>query len=162
MSMKAAVRKEVKAALKAVTDHSVEIQSAEILNRLLSLPTFQTSRSICAYLNMKGEVSTQSILEYGFNNKKIIYIPKIVGKKSEDMFMLNVLSMTEIEKFPKNSWGIPEPPMEAVLQNLDGTSAGTIDLVIVPGVAFDRNCGRMGHGKGYYGKLSVFVVPFQS
>ena len=54
--------------------------------------------------------------------------------------------MQEIEAFPRNKWGIPEP--QGIAFSRDGLP--DIDLVIVPGVAFDSTCQRLGHGKGYY------------
>jgi len=66
------------------------------------------------------------------------------------MVMMEVLSIQEIEQFPKNKWGIPEPPEDLLLQRANGADMGVIDLVILPGVAFDSLCGRVGHGKGYY------------
>jgi 5-formyltetrahydrofolate cyclo-ligase len=67
------------------------------------------------------------------------------------MLMLPVASSAEIDGFPRSKWGIPEPPVEPPRE--DGTYSGRIDVVVVPGVAFDRKCNRLGHGKGYYGEL---------
>lgn len=67
------------------------------------------------------------------------------------MIMVEVASKLEMDSFPKSKWGIPEPPEDFIIERPDGTYAGCIDLVFVPGVAFDVNCSRLGHGKGYYG-----------
>lgn len=75
---------------------------------------------------------------------------KVIGPKSEDMVMLPVTSSQEIDDYPRSKWGIPEPPLSD--NKPDATSSGKIDLVIMPGVAFDRGCNRLGHGKGYYGE----------
>jgi hypothetical protein len=56
--------------------------------------------------------------------------------------------MAEIHSFPKSHWGIPEPPASCGIPRDDYRA---IDLVVVPGVAFDCQCQRLGHGKGYYG-----------
>lgn len=66
------------------------------------------------------------------------------------MVMLPVASAQEIDSFPRSKWGIPEPELDP--EKPDGTYSGKIDVVIVPGVAFDEGCNRLGHGKGYYGE----------
>lgn len=66
------------------------------------------------------------------------------------MEFLKVLSMEDIESLPPNAWGIPEPlPLDDLRQN---AKEGGLDLIIMPGLAFDRTCNRIGYGKGYYDK----------
>ena len=67
------------------------------------------------------------------------------------MVMIKVHSIEEIDSFPRSKWGIPEPPTVPSKEE-DGVYVGRMDLVIVPGVAFDARCNRLGHGKGYYGE----------
>eukprot|EP01035_Chromulina_nebulosa_P022062 gene22062-28558_t len=55
-----------------------------------------------------------------------------------------------MNSFVKNQWGIPEPSLDYIQSHPDVTESGVIDLVIVPGVGFDKHCARLGHGKGYY------------
>jgi 5-formyltetrahydrofolate cyclo-ligase len=54
------------------------------------------------------------------------------------------------KSWPKNKWNIPEPPdsMPTVT-----AKPGDIDLMIVPGLGFDRSCNRLGQGKGYYDRF---------
>ena len=58
-----------------------------------------------------------------------------------------------IADFPKSKWGIPEPPKEFSDKAVDATHLSLVDCVILPGVAFDSQCARVGHGKGYYGEF---------
>jgi len=144
------IRKDIKTRLKTLTQQYVEEQSGIIANKLESMPSFQSSECFSIYLAMSGEVATKNILETGFATGKRIFIPKITGKNSKDIFKLEVNSMEMIESFPKNNWGIPEPTLEMMEATEDGVHAGVIDLIILPGVAFDRTGGRIGHGRGYY------------
>jgi 5-formyltetrahydrofolate cyclo-ligase len=160
MSMKRAVRLEVNQRLKTLSKDYIDQQSALVFSQLCSLPQFAASTGFSVYLSMGGEVNTESFLNKGFEHRQRVFIPKILGKKSADMFMLEVPDMKTIQGFAKNSWGIPEPPMEIISASQDGTYNGAIDLVLLPGVAFDRNCNRLGHGKGYYGKSpACCIIP---
>jgi 5-formyltetrahydrofolate cyclo-ligase len=51
--------------------------------------------------------------------------------------------------WPRNKWGIPEPPSQFV----DVAKRGDIDLLVVPGLAFDGEGQRLGQGKGYYDRF---------
>jgi 5-formyltetrahydrofolate cyclo-ligase len=76
----------------------------------------------------------------------------VTGPKPGDLVMLPVGSAQEIDAFPRSKWGIPEPDLPDDVAAVDGTYSGMIDLVVVPGVAFDARCNRLGHGRGYYGE----------
>lgn len=68
------------------------------------------------------------------------------------MRMFPLQSEEEVSSFPLTKWKIPEPSAELVLSREDGVVAGDIDVVVVPGMAFDAGCNRLGHGRGYYGE----------
>lgn len=148
---KAALRSDIKAKLKLLPPEYIHDQSSRVCSKLFNHKSFIQSKAICVYLSMTSEVQTYDIVRKCFEDGKRLFIPKVTGKRSEDMFVLEIESVAQIDSFPRSKWGIPEPPMELVNISTDGTSLGLIDTVIVPGVAFDGSCGRMGHGKGYYG-----------
>lgn len=75
-----------------------------------------------------------------------------MGPKSADMRMFPLRSEEEVGSFPLTKWKIPEPSEELVLSREDGVFAGDIDVVVVPAMAFDKGCNRLGHGRGYYGE----------
>ena len=60
------------------------------------------------------------------------------------MSMLEASSLADIESFPPSRWGIPAPAREALE---DGSQ---LDMVVVPGLAFDKIGGRLGQGAGFY------------
>jgi len=154
MSLKVTVRGDMKKRLKLLTPDKIFEQSQAVLSKLCDLPSYVESSGCCLYLSMGGEVSTDILLAESFKRNKKVFIPKIIGKRSEDMFMLQVPSMSTINEFAKNNWGIPEPSLELIATSQDGTYSGLIDVVLLPGVAFDKRCNRIGHGKGYYGKIA--------
>lgn len=173
---KTALRKEVKRLLKTVSAESCRAQSCLVAEQLISLPEFRQSRSVSIYLPIPGEIDTLASLPDGYPNDvvgrlglighclhegKQVYIPKVVGMNSEDMLMLRLSPYEEqrvgerglleqVAGFPRNHWGIAEPTDEEVATMKNGLEDGDIDLVLVPGVAFDARCNRLGRGKGYY------------
>ncbi len=156
--MKNSVRKEIKNKLKSLSNEYIDQSSRKLIKNVLTMNEYSQSESISVFLSMANEVNSSSIVENAFMNQKTVFIPKITGKQPENMFMLAVLGMEQLLSFPKNSWGIPEPSTEAVANSVDGGCSGLISLVLVPGVAFDASCGRLGHGKGYYGE-SFYHLP---
>ena len=153
--IKTALRKQTRAILNTISRADIEARSNAVVEQLMCLPAWKNSTSLSCYISMPtGEVDTKPLL-YGVLNeheqethaeRKALYVPKITGKNSPDMVMLQVKSTSEMEEFPENRWGIPESPADGP----DATYDGVIDLVVVPGVLFDASCHRVGHGKGYY------------
>lgn len=68
------------------------------------------------------------------------------------MRMFPVRSEEEIASFDLTKWKIPEPSEDLALSREDGVTEGDIDVVVVPAVAFDPSCNRLGHGRGHYGE----------
>ncbi|OQS05849.1 5-formyltetrahydrofolate cyclo-ligase [Thraustotheca clavata] len=115
-----------------------------------SMDTYE--RTPYVYLSMENEAMTSPMLDAILADKKRFYVPKVTGKHSQDMVMLEAYSSADLASFPKNKWGIPEPAFEDQdgKKRNDALNMLDLDLILVPGVAFDSKCNRLGHGKGYY------------
>ncbi|KAJ0400103.1 hypothetical protein ATCC90586_005124 [Pythium insidiosum] len=149
---KKAMRQRIAASLRAVEDAEITRQSEAIAARIVALPAFQQAATLSVYLHMPKEASTRALLLAAFHHGKKVYVPKITGKNAEDMAMLHALDLEDIDAFPKDKWKIPDPPLTYASGEPrgDAIDALDLDLVLMPGVAFDRRGGRLGHGKGYY------------
>ncbi|KAI8054847.1 5-formyltetrahydrofolate cyclo-ligase [Thamnidium elegans] len=90
------------------------------------------------------EIMTKNIILHLLNSDKNCFIPRCT---KNTMDMVRITSVGDFESLPLNRWSIPEPPLDQERENaLDGAG---LDLILVPGVAFDKNKNRIGHGKGY-------------
>eukprot|EP00903_Cladosiphon_okamuranus_P009310 g8882.t1 len=151
---KKAMRKRIKSELKAMSEGAVDTASAAVAERLLACPQFRKGSTgegaVSVYLSMPGELGTAAIVGGLFKLGKKVYIPKVMGSGSADMRMFPVRSEEEIASFPPTKWKIPEPSEDLALSREDGVLEGDIDVVVVPGVAFDSRCNRLGHGRGHY------------
>lgn len=161
------LRKQIRSALKAVTTADIQQQSLMVWNHLYTLEQFQNAKKVGLFLSMpSGEINTDDVLKFctmNRNNQKTIYVP-IVGQNFErsDMELIQVI-MPEKEdedvlfyhNWPRNKWNIPEPPddMPKIM-----ASPGDLDLIIVPGLGFDRYGNRLGQGKGYYDRFLARVM----
>jgi 5-formyltetrahydrofolate cyclo-ligase len=145
---KKSLRLAVKQRLATLTPQEICSQSSACIDQLLQLPSFQNSKSLSIYLSMQFEVQTQKLIECALHHGKVVFIPKVLGKDPTEMTMVPLRQYEDILSFPKNSWGIPEPPFSSPTTD---DAISDIDLVVVPGVAFAMDFTRLGHGKGYYG-----------
>lgn len=140
---KRALRSAVGALVGALEKGYVERASEQCCARVQTLAQWRSGSGVSVYLSMGRELQTRPLLERAFAEDKRVCVPLVVGGGAADMRMPAVGALAEVDAFPRNSWGIPEPSAEA--PELPLTS---IELVLVPGVAFDASCHRLGHGKG--------------
>ncbi|KAI8899548.1 hypothetical protein BC833DRAFT_585417 [Globomyces pollinis-pini] len=144
-------RKEMKLKLKDMDLNVIEQQSLDITNQLIHHPIYQKSNTISLFLNMPTELNTIHILKHIFDNNKTCFIPYCT---KDTMDMLHLKSFEDFQSLKLNSWGIPEPtPLEARISIFDYPE--NLDLVIMPGLAFDKQGNRIGYGKGYYDRFLV-------
>jgi 5-formyltetrahydrofolate cyclo-ligase len=161
-SQKQVLRKSIRAQLKTLSIEEIEQQSVAVWDRLHDMEVYRSAKSIGLFLSMPaGEINTSKALEFAIQNGKDIYIPQ-VGANFElaDMELIQIQTSSSTPghfenqpihyNWPRNKWGIPEPPNELILK---AAVPGDIDLLIVPGLAFDRNGNRLGQGKGYYDRF---------
>lgn len=191
LSIKKIVRKQILEKINLLTNEYIQVESSKCMNNLISSPIYQKSHCISCFLSMPNEVQTRSLIENIFQNQtennddsaanrnqphRRLFIPKVYGKDSHEMLMLELKSMQEYMNLPRNKWNIPEHDIDkqlcqqvameserdgmgSISKNMgiksisvqDGTSLGLIDLVILPGVGFDKYGSRIGYGRGYYG-----------
>jgi len=122
--------------------------SAEIVARFMSLPAYQTAKTVMFYVDVRSEVRTRQALPEALTHGKTIVVPWCNAAGELELFRLQ-----SMEDLSIGMYKILEPREE--LRHLPERQVPTaeLDLVMVPGVAFTREGARMGHGKGYYDKL---------
>lgn len=150
---KSQLRKSMKATLRQIPVEALQTQSHHIHQRLLQLDQFKAAKRIAIYMNMPHlEVQTNSIIKSCFDNNKLVYLPRIQNSPKADrkpsyLEMVRVPSYQDVlEMTPKGKYKLLEP--ESGVDILDENEQ--LDLILVPGVAFDGAKRRMGHGAGYY------------
>ena len=94
----------------------------------------------------KGEADTMPLLDTLFARGNQVFIPRVEGATRHDMRMLRVADASELAAYPRSKWNIPEPTDVQAASMEDGLASASIDVVIVPAVAFDRCCLRLGQG----------------
>ncbi|TDJ58535.1 MAG: 5-formyltetrahydrofolate cyclo-ligase [Nitrospina sp.] len=153
LSDKATVRQEILSRRDALDPETVQRQSALIAGHLESLGVYQKSAAVLFYLSKKNEVQTDGMIATAIRSGKRVYVP-VTGP---DEIKVSELPGLDIE-FDLGLYGIRQPAQRF----LKFVAPGVLDLVILPGVAFDVQGGRIGYGKGYFdrflGKLATHTV----
>jgi 5-formyltetrahydrofolate cyclo-ligase len=122
--------------------------SARIMDRVLALPEYARAATVMFYIDVRAEVRTRQALPAALASGRTIVVPWC--NEHGELELLRLASMDELEL---GMYRILEPKPD--LRNLREKQLAPeqLDLILVPGVAFDRRGGRTGHGKGYYDKL---------
>ena len=128
--------------------------SRQIVRQFMALPEYQAANTVLFYLDVRSEVRTRHSLEEALASGKKIVVPYCVEGELLELFHLE--SMDELSV---GMYRILEPKAELRTLSAKQVQVEDIDLIMVPGVAFDRRGGRTGHGKGYYDKLLEHARP---
>ncbi len=121
--------------------------SREICGKLAALPEYAAAETIMFYLDIRCEVRTRPFLPTARRDGKCVVIPYCIQRR------LELFRMESLDELAPSSFGILEPTPEWQTQADRKVSPAELDLIVIPGVAFDRHGGRLGHGGGYYDKL---------
>jgi 5-formyltetrahydrofolate cyclo-ligase len=143
--LKNAIRKQAHENRKAQLDK--DAVSEKIVERFMQLEEYAAAKTVMFYVDVRDEVRTRQALPAAIASGKRIVVPYCVDGELE-LFWLE--SMDELEL---GMYRILEPTASMRTVERKRLQPTDLDLVMVPGVAFDRNGGRTGHGKGYYDKL---------
>ena len=110
------------------------------LSRVL-LEKIPEGSTVCAYFPLKSEVDIQLLLKELLTRGDTVYLPVFAGADKKMIYR----QAENLHHLPPGEFTIPEPPTDA---NELGDKA--VDIVLVPGRAFDRNGNRLGRGSGGY------------
>jgi len=135
--------RELRAGLDPAT---LEQAARSLVERIGSLPEYAQAGRIAAYFAVNGEISLELVIEQALLQGKQIFLPNL------DTQSLRFSPYFQQQKMRINRYKLPEPdvPDESML----GPEA--IDLVLVPLVAFDTQCNRIGMGGGFYDRSFAF------
>jgi len=123
-----------------------------ICNKFISQSSYQQANTIMWYLHCRSEVRTLPAVTAQLNSSKKIVIPYCT-KDSKGQNKLSLWWLEDISELSPGTWGILEPPSSRWGEKGKEVLPCELDLIMVPGVAFDRTGGRLGNGAGYYDRL---------
>jgi 5-formyltetrahydrofolate cyclo-ligase len=114
-----------------------------IKKRLMELPEYKSAKTILFYVSVRGEVRTYDMISESLTKGKKILVP-LADVKNKKLLLSELDNLNDLSP---GSFGIPEP------KHLHQMDIKSVDLVIVPGIAFDKYGNRVGYGTGFYDRF---------
>ena len=146
--MKKSLRKQVLQGLKSLSKEEKQSMNAWLTEQLLQHPFYKEAKNIATYLSFPHEFQTARLIEQAQKDGKTILIPKTYPPGKMDFVIYKP------EQLERNSFGLLEP--QGAFTILEPSQ---IDLIHVPGLAFNSSGYRIGYGGGYYDR---YLEPFPS
>lgn len=146
MDLKNKLRQEVLAKRSALsTAYRVEL-SRKICDRLIGLKEFQDASVMHFYIPIRDEVDIRYAMRDAFSSGKTVVVP-VVDKEKKTLFLSRLENYDE--ELAYSVYGLLEPKPEYYRL----IPLKEVDMMILPGIAFDMRGHRLGYGAGYYDKL---------
>ncbi|MBI5205687.1 MAG: 5-formyltetrahydrofolate cyclo-ligase [Nitrospirae bacterium] len=143
--IKRTIRRETLQKRDAIAKNLKAEKDISIMQRIIMLPEFSVAKTILFYASFRSEADTMDMIKLSLHLGKLAVLPRVCKKE-------NILKLYEIKNMDELARGymwILEPSVdEARLRKLSD-----IDLVIIPGAAYDTHGNRLGYGAAYYDKL---------
>lgn len=138
---KSALRRAIRQQKQAMTPHVIAAASENLAQQLYHHPAYQNARAIYGYLSYNQEVQTLPILQQAQRDGKRVAVPKVLGDT------MVFLWLDDLTRIAPGYCGIPEPVGDTPVADCSDA------LVLMPGLAFDREGHRLGYGGGFYDKF---------
>lgn len=140
------IRKLITEKKNRLSDDYIVTSSKKITKTLMETPAFRNANVVMCYLSFGKEVDTGQIIDECFKKGKKVLVPIILRKADGTNYMEASLIEDPALDLAPGTMGISEPKAS----NLRICDPGLIDLIIIPGLAFDKCGNRLGYGAGYY------------
>jgi 5-formyltetrahydrofolate cyclo-ligase len=151
LEAKKSLRNEVRARRDAQANR--DELSRQIGARLSELPEYAAAGTVVFYVGFRSEVQTLAMLDAAWHVGKRVAVPYCVAGR------LELVEIDGLDDLASGTLGILEP-RPGLRSHPDRRVTPTEpDLIVVPGLAFDRQGNRLGYGQGYYDKLLPLVRP---
>lgn len=135
------VREELKQRRASLSAEEIQRRSLAVQQRVISLGDFIRAGTLALYSAFRGEVETGRLMQEGFSRGKRVVFPRVSEER------LDFVAVDSSTVFHPGPWGVAEPAAGRTV------AVTEIDLMVLPGLAFDRRCFRLGWGKGYYDRV---------
>jgi len=142
------LRKSMKLRRSELSDCERQERDNIIYEKLISSEAYLKAKVIFIYISYGDEVNTHSIVKHALSIGKRICVPKVISKET-GMKSIEIKSLDELNA---GAYGILEPHSEGIVVKPD-----EIDMIILPGLAFDKKGGRLGYGGGFYDRYLTQV-----
>ncbi|OAB46244.1 5-formyltetrahydrofolate cyclo-ligase [Paenibacillus glacialis] len=127
--------------------------SNEAIYHMMQVLESMKISNFLVYISFRSELNTRPLIEWGWSKGLQVLVPRCNPKD----YSMDIYSLRDWDELSSGSYGIEEP-------NPLRTSAFghqcVPDVIIVPGLAFDRMGGRLGYGRGYYDRLYERLQPY--
>lgn len=149
---KEAMRNKIKSQRKSLNRNEILGKSRKIQVKIEKLPEFKKSETVSFYVAKKeaGEVETRGIIKSSLDKGKKVSIPLVV----EDNLELSLIRDLD-QELNSGAFGVQEPKSGYIRP----LPISNVELIAVPGLAFDLDGNRLGYGKGYYDRLLDSELP---
>ncbi|MBI2873958.1 MAG: 5-formyltetrahydrofolate cyclo-ligase [Firmicutes bacterium] len=129
----------------------IEAASRRIAERFTALPEYDKARTVMLFASFRNEVETAGLIRDALGRGKTVAVPvtNLKGKRIE------VYTIEDPDSLQPGTFNVPEPPAD----RRDPLDPRSIDLVAVPGLAFDRRGFRVGFGLGLYDRFLPLLLP---
>ena len=138
---------------RTLSDLKRELLESKMLTYLINWENFKKARSIHIFISKKYEPKTSKIIDLCWTSGIQISVP-CVKSDSDELFHSKLNSFNDLSPGP---FGVLEPTHNKRIKSYPKN----FDIVIVPGIAFDNQGGRIGYGKGYYDRFLVKTRAFR-
>lgn len=148
--VKREIRRKMLALRRALSDDEAVKKAESLTSWILTLPEYKKAKRIMAFLAMKGESNLDGLIARALSDGKEVYVPVCLPERQ-----MEAGRFLDMDHFVRGPLGLRDLP-----KGYDTVSPEKLDLVLVPGVACDREGNRLGMGAGYYDRYLVHV-PFE-
>ncbi|MFC1804341.1 5-formyltetrahydrofolate cyclo-ligase [Candidatus Omnitrophota bacterium] len=142
MLTKQQIRSKILLRLKTQKEDEQDRKSRDIKRKLSENASFRKAKSVMFYVSFDGEVNTEDMIKVAQKQGKTVTVPVCGQDRTLKPYILG--ARTRLKSGP---YGTKEPVKSKAVSPQD------LDLVVVPGVAFDKKGRRLGRGKGYYDRF---------
>lgn len=138
---KKSIRSEILARRRSLAAETCLHRSLLVQQRLMETPEFRKSTAVALYSPVRNEVFTELVFQKALAMGKLVAYPRVNGAEIE------FIQVVEDSELVPGAFGVLEP------KGARTVSVTSLDMIITPGVAFDRSGHRLGYGKGFYDRI---------
>lgn len=140
---KEALRSRVRQILSTFPSAKRSLFSSQAIDLLTQSPSWKNCHTLLAFASTPREMELRPLIQICFDSGKTCCFPKVVGQD------LHIYSISALSDLQKGRFGIDEPLTDPARR----VDPGQLDLLLIPGLAFDRKGHRLGQGGGYYDRF---------